>query len=85
MMLNHNSGNQQRQERRVGIRGGGDGCIHYSFLLRLWQVPARGENIVRFLLENIQTGERCGFASLEELSEYLSSVISQDEESINQK
>jgi hypothetical protein len=45
-----------------------------SFLLRLWQVPANDEHAWRILLENVQTGEKCGFGNLEELLDYLSQV-----------
>jgi hypothetical protein len=56
-----------------------EGASHYfSFLLRLWQVHTEGENALRILLENVQTGEMRGFASLGELFAYLDQVIEQD-------
>ena len=47
---------------------------YYSYLLRLWQVPANEEHDWRILLENVQTGEKRGFASLEDFLAYLSQV-----------
>ncbi len=45
---------------------------HYlSFLLRLWQTQDRGHIIWRASLESPQTGERQGFANLEELMVFL--------------
>jgi hypothetical protein len=52
-----------------------EGAINYSFLLRLWQVPTNEEHGWRILLENVQTGERCGFTNPEELLAYLTGVI----------
>jgi hypothetical protein len=60
----------------VGVKG----AIHFSYLLRLWQVPINGEIALRILLENVLTGEKCGFASLEELQGYLNQVINQENE-----
>jgi hypothetical protein len=51
------------------------GATNYSFLLRLWQVPTNEKHDWRILLENVQTGEKRGFAGLEELLAYLSQVI----------
>ena len=60
---------------------GVEGASHYfSFLLRLWQVPTDRENALRVMLENVLTGEKCGFASLEELLAYLNQVIEQENE-----
>ena len=50
---------------------------YISFLLRLWQVPTNGEHAWRVLLENVQTGEKHGFASLKELLAYLSQVTAE--------
>ncbi|MBI5031386.1 MAG: hypothetical protein HZB51_12725 [Chloroflexi bacterium] len=36
-----------------------------SYLLRVWQVESDGKRIWRASLENVHTGERRGFASLE--------------------
>ena len=57
-----------------------EGARNYSFLLRLWQVPANEEHDWRILLENVQTGEKCGFASLEEFLAYLCQVTAQTNE-----
>jgi hypothetical protein len=43
----------------------------------MWQVPANGEHIWRIQLENVKTGEKQGFTSLEELIFYLSQVTAQ--------
>ncbi len=51
-------------------------ATHFSFLLRMWQVSAGGDQDCHILLENIQTGEKNGFTSLEDLLVYLSRVIS---------
>jgi hypothetical protein len=60
----------------VGVKGD----IHYSYLLRLWQVHNSGEITWRILLENVLSGEKRGFASLEELQIYLYQVINQENE-----
>jgi hypothetical protein len=44
---------------------------YYSFLLRMWQVPAYEDFTWRILLENIHTGEKSGFSNLEELLVFL--------------
>jgi hypothetical protein len=51
---------------------------YFSYLLRIWQIPVNGEKARRILLENIQTGEKRGFSSLEELTVYLNQVSSQE-------
>ncbi len=53
---------------------------HFSFLLRLWQVPTDQENALRILLENVLTGEKRGFTSLEELLDYLNQVTAETHE-----
>jgi hypothetical protein len=58
---------------------GAEGAIYYSFLLRLWQVPTNGEHAWRILLENVQSGEKCGFASTEELFIYLRQITKQED------
>jgi hypothetical protein len=68
------------KETKLSSTLGVKGAIHYSYLLRLWQVPTNGEIAWRILLENVQTGEKCGFASLEELQFYLYQVIDQENE-----
>jgi hypothetical protein len=42
-----------------------------AYLLRLWQVSDKGQATCRASLENIHTGERLGFASLDRLVDYL--------------
>jgi len=42
-----------------------------SYLLRLWQTGSAGQQVWRASLENIQTGERLGFANLEQLFVFL--------------
>ena len=55
------------------------GVAHFSYLLRLWQVPTDGEHAWRILLESVQTGEKCGFASLQELVDFLGQLTAEDE------
>ena len=54
-----------------------EAAIYYSYLLRLWPVPTDGERAWRIQLENVQTGEKHGFASLKELLAYLSQVTAE--------
>jgi hypothetical protein len=42
-----------------------------SYLLRLWQVRSGGELLWRASLESPHTGERVGFASLDDLFGFL--------------
>jgi hypothetical protein len=42
-----------------------------SYLLRLWQTASGGELVCRASLENARTGERVGFANLDDLFDYL--------------
>jgi hypothetical protein len=42
-----------------------------SFLLRLWRVPDEERQGWRVELENIQSGEKLGFSSLEDFFNYL--------------
>lgn len=44
---------------------------YQSYLLRLWPVKQQGRASWRASLENPQTGERLGFASLERLFAFL--------------
>ncbi len=55
----------------MSVVKGGEMGLHYSYLLRMWQVPGNGEPAWRIVLENVQTGEKSGFASLGELLTYL--------------
>jgi hypothetical protein len=43
----------------------------HSYLLRLWPTSMAGEQVWRASLENVQTGERLGFATLEQLFVFL--------------
>ena len=47
---------------------------YYSFLLRLWQVKENGGQEWRATLENVESGEKRGFTSVEGLLAYLSQV-----------
>jgi hypothetical protein len=53
----------------------------FSFLLRMWQVPINNDFAWRILLENVQTGEKRGFASTEKLFSYLTKEIMQVDKS----
>jgi hypothetical protein len=44
---------------------------YLSYLLRLWQTSDGGKQVWRASLESPGTGERQGFASLEDLFEFL--------------
>jgi hypothetical protein len=68
----------EKKEWRVSFATGVDGSIYYSYLLRIWQVPSNGGHTWRIQLENVQTGEKCGFTNLEELLAYLSQVTLQE-------
>jgi hypothetical protein len=48
---------------------------YMAYLLRLWQVNTESEPVWRAWLENSQTGEQCGFATLEGLFDYLRARI----------
>jgi hypothetical protein len=47
------------------------GRRYISYLLRLWQVRTGSELVWRASLESPQTGERTGFASIEDLFAFL--------------
>jgi hypothetical protein len=53
---------------------------YYSFLLRLWLVKDNGGQNWRASLENVESGEKRGFACLEELLAYLSQMTMQANE-----
>jgi hypothetical protein len=57
---------------------------HCSYLLRLWQVSSNGEQAWRILLENVQTGEKRGFASLEELLAYLRRLSAKNDDALSE-
>jgi len=44
---------------------------YLSYLLRLWRIPTAGEATWRASLESPHTGERWGFADLEEMVAFL--------------
>ena len=44
---------------------------YLSYLLRLWMVQNQEGNVWRCSVEDVQTGERYGFASLESLCDFL--------------
>jgi len=44
---------------------------YLAYMLRLWQVDSNGEPIWRASLESPHTSERKGFASLDELLDFL--------------
>jgi hypothetical protein len=46
-------------------------AIYRTYLLRLWQPDASGTGGWRVSLEDPRTGERVGFAGLEELFDFL--------------
>jgi hypothetical protein len=48
---------------------------YLSYLLRLWQIKSGGELVWRVSLENPHTRERQGFASLEDLFDFLQEQI----------
>jgi hypothetical protein len=49
----------------------GKGARYLSFLLRLWQSDSHGDLIWRASLESPGTGERRGFADLQDLVRFL--------------
>jgi hypothetical protein len=52
-------------------RGTKEGEPYLSYLLRLWRVSDEEEPVWRASLKSAHSGERLGFASLEELFDYL--------------
>lgn len=53
---------------------------YYSYLLRLWKLNQKGILIWRASLENPQTKEIIGFESLENLSKYLETLTTAEED-----
>ena len=51
-----------------------------SYLLRLWPADSAGQLVWRASLENAQTGERLGFATLEQLFVFLMQQTEQTSE-----
>jgi len=52
----------------------------HSYLLRLWQTGSAGQQVWWASLENVQTGERLGFANLEQLFVFLMQQTEHDGE-----
>jgi len=50
-----------------------------SYLLRLWPTGTAGRQVWRASLEHVQTGERLGFASLEQLFVFLIQQTERDD------
>jgi len=50
------------------------GLAYLSYLLRLWQTGNESEIVWRAALEDVRTGERQGFASLDALIAHLREV-----------
>ena len=48
---------------------------YYSYMVRIWRIPMNEGHTYRILLENIQTGERCNFENLEEMTSYLQRLL----------
>ena len=53
---------------------------YYSYLLRLWPIKWNEHWIWRAILENIHTGERTGFASMDALLVFLQEMEKEGEE-----
>ena len=51
-----------------------DTLIYRSYLLRMWQVREGAGLAWRATLEDVKTGEKCGFTSLKELTTFLRKV-----------
>ena len=50
---------------------------YHSYLLRLWRVQGDGDHW-RASLEDVQTGELCGFENVKALLKYLEALTGQD-------
>jgi hypothetical protein len=50
---------------------------YHSYLLRLWRVRDDGQQW-RASLEDVQTGELCGFINVKALVKYLEALTAQD-------
>jgi hypothetical protein len=61
------------------------GPTYRSYLLRLWQTGDEGEIAWRAALEDVQTGERLGFPSLDALVAYLREVTAGEGEETDDK
>jgi hypothetical protein len=56
-------------------RQSGERMEYVSYLLRLWRVDGSTQPIWRASLKSASTGEQVGFASLEELFDYLRAEV----------
>ena len=61
-------------------RGSCEQPDYLSYLLRLWRVEGGRQAIWRASLKSSSTGEQVGFASLEELFDYLRAQTTVDSE-----
>jgi hypothetical protein len=52
-------------------KGSGEQAEYLSYLLRLWCVDGGGQPVWRASLKSASSGEQVGFASVEELFDYL--------------
>ncbi len=48
---------------------------YVSYLLRLWLVQNQTQQVWRCSLENVQTGKRYGFASIEAMYQFLAEAV----------
>jgi hypothetical protein len=55
----------------------------YSYLLRLWPTSVAGQQVWWASLEHAQTGERLGFATLEELFVFLMQQTEHDSAAVH--
>ena len=53
------------------------GTDYYSFLLRMWRVKENNQQVWRASLDNVESGDKRGFACLEELLAYLRQTAEQ--------
>jgi len=58
---------------------------YLAYLVRLWQTRSDGDQIWRASLERPDTGERLGFASLEDLIDFLLAQTRPPDESNDSK
>jgi hypothetical protein len=53
---------------------------YHSFLLRLWSIMDKGKQEWRASLESVESGEKHGFTSLEELLAYISQLTASEDQ-----
>ncbi len=56
---------------------------YISFLLPLWRVKENHRQIWRASLEDVESGEKCGFTSLEDILVYLRQITTEKSEELN--